>query len=200
MPDRTMMIDGVRVPRFFYGTAWKKDETTRLTALALGQGFRGIDTANQPKHYHEAGVGRGILDAVKSGLAAFGDLGEPIALCLVEGAFDVNVARDVVNKPLVGFIAVFAVFYVDAGEFVGCAYRIQLPTLIAAVPGNRHAGAGGKRSEQQLVRIRSRVCPACGKRFVGEPLVPAVGQRNGHAGCQFRGDLRHTRTPDVCVA
>ena len=24
--------------------------------------------------------------------AAFGDLGEPIALCLVEGAFDVNVA------------------------------------------------------------------------------------------------------------
>ncbi len=52
MPDRTMMIDGVRVSRFFYGTAWKKDETTRLTALALGQGFRGIDTANQRKHYH----------------------------------------------------------------------------------------------------------------------------------------------------
>ena len=46
MPDRTMMIDGVRVPRFFYGTAWKEDETARLTALALGQGFRGIDTAN----------------------------------------------------------------------------------------------------------------------------------------------------------
>lgn len=74
MPDRTMMIDGVRVPRFFYGTAWKKDETTRLTALALGQGFRGIDTANQPKHYHEAGVGRGIREAVKSGLVARDDL------------------------------------------------------------------------------------------------------------------------------
>ena len=54
MADRTMMIDGVRVSRFFYGTAWKEDETTRLTALALGQGFRGIDTANQRKHYHEA--------------------------------------------------------------------------------------------------------------------------------------------------
>ncbi|MCH9053196.1 MAG: hypothetical protein IIA72_19405 [Proteobacteria bacterium] len=49
MPDRTMMIDGVRVSRFIYGTAWKKDETTRLTALALGQGFRGIAPANQPK-------------------------------------------------------------------------------------------------------------------------------------------------------
>ena len=67
MPDRTMMIDGVRVPRFFYGTAWKEDETARLTALALGQGFRGIDTANQRKHYHEAGVGQGIKGAVKSG-------------------------------------------------------------------------------------------------------------------------------------
>ena len=74
MPDRTMMIDGIRVPRFLYGTAWKEDETARLTALALGQGFRGIDTANQPKHYHEAGVGRGIEDAVKSGLVARDDL------------------------------------------------------------------------------------------------------------------------------
>ena len=33
MPDRTMMIDGVRVPRLFYGTAWKEDETTRLAEL-----------------------------------------------------------------------------------------------------------------------------------------------------------------------
>ena len=74
MPDRTMMIDGVRVPRFFYGTAWKEDETARLTALALGQGFRGIDTANQREHYHEVGVGRGIRDAVESGLVARDDL------------------------------------------------------------------------------------------------------------------------------
>ena len=74
MPDRTMMIDGIRVPRFLYGTAWKEDETARLTALALGQGFRGIDTANQRRHYYEAGVGRGIEDAVKSGLVAHDDL------------------------------------------------------------------------------------------------------------------------------
>jgi diketogulonate reductase-like aldo/keto reductase len=74
MPDRTMMIDGVRFSRFFYGTAWKEDETTRLTALALGQGFRSIDTANQPKHYHEVGVGCGIREAVKSGLVARDDL------------------------------------------------------------------------------------------------------------------------------
>ena len=47
MPDRTLSIEGVRVPRFLYGTAWKEDETRRQTTLALEQGFRGIDTANR---------------------------------------------------------------------------------------------------------------------------------------------------------
>src|SRR5580765_2419753 len=60
MSDRTLQIDGISVPRFLYGTAWKEDETQRLTELALRQGFRGIDTANQRKHYHEAGVGQAI--------------------------------------------------------------------------------------------------------------------------------------------
>lgn len=60
MSDHTLTIDGVVVPRLLYGTAWKEDETERLTTLALKQGFRGIDTANQRKHYHEAGVGRVI--------------------------------------------------------------------------------------------------------------------------------------------
>src|SRR3954468_14146042 len=31
-----------------------------LTALALREGFRGIDTANQRKHYFEEAVGRGL--------------------------------------------------------------------------------------------------------------------------------------------
>src|SRR6267142_2659346 len=74
MPERSLLIDGVRVPRFLYGTAWKEDETRRLTELALRQGFRGIDTANQRRHYHEAAVGQGIAAAVKSGLVARADL------------------------------------------------------------------------------------------------------------------------------
>jgi diketogulonate reductase-like aldo/keto reductase len=53
------------VPAVFYGTAWKKERTAELVALALKCGFRAIDTACQPKHYHEAGVGEGIA---KSGL------------------------------------------------------------------------------------------------------------------------------------
>ncbi|HUR80842.1 MAG TPA: aldo/keto reductase [Thermoanaerobaculia bacterium] len=47
-------------PYFLYGTAWKEDETERLVRLALDAGFRGIDTANQRKHYFEAGVGAAI--------------------------------------------------------------------------------------------------------------------------------------------
>src|SRR5438128_7907392 len=74
MSDRTISIHGVRVPRFLYGTAWKEDETQRLTELALRQGFRGIDTANQRRHYHEAGVGQAIAASVASGLVVRDDL------------------------------------------------------------------------------------------------------------------------------
>ncbi len=52
---------------FLYGTAWKEAETMRLVTLALRAGFRGIDTANQRKHYHEAGVGEAVADFVKAG-------------------------------------------------------------------------------------------------------------------------------------
>ncbi len=74
MSDPFLVLDGVRVPRFLYGTAWKEDQTQRLTELALRQGFRGIDTANQRKHYREAAVGQAIAAAVRAGLVARDDL------------------------------------------------------------------------------------------------------------------------------
>jgi diketogulonate reductase-like aldo/keto reductase len=74
MSERTLSIDGARVPRFLYGTAWKEDQTERLTALALRQGFRGIDTANQRRHYYETAVGRAIATVVDSGLLNRDDL------------------------------------------------------------------------------------------------------------------------------
>ena len=74
MPERTVSIDGVRMPRFLYGTAWKEEETQRLTEIALQQGFRGIDTANQRRHYDEAAVGRAITASVQSGLLSRADL------------------------------------------------------------------------------------------------------------------------------
>lgn len=74
MDDRSLVIDDVRVPRFLYGTAWKEEDTQRLTELALQQGFRGIDTANQRRHYHEAGVGAAVAAAIASGLVGRDDL------------------------------------------------------------------------------------------------------------------------------
>lgn len=52
--------DGVKMPRLLYGTAWKQDATAGLVAEAIRRGFRGIDTACQPKHYDEAGVCQGV--------------------------------------------------------------------------------------------------------------------------------------------
>src|SRR5438067_607705 len=74
MPDPTLTINGVQVPRFLYGTAWKEEQTQRLTELALQQGFRGIDTANQRRHYHEAAVGQAIAAEVESGRVARDEL------------------------------------------------------------------------------------------------------------------------------
>ena len=68
MSQQYLSIDGVQVPRFLYGTAWKEDATQQLVELALRTGFRGIDTANQRRHYHEAAVGKAIAESIKSGL------------------------------------------------------------------------------------------------------------------------------------
>ena len=70
----TRLIDGVIVPRFLYGTAWKEDRTQSLVELALEMGFRGIDTANQRRHYHEAAVGQAIAAAITRGLVKREDL------------------------------------------------------------------------------------------------------------------------------
>ena len=76
-------------PTLKYGTAWKKgmscllvycahnwirqinnafvkDATADLVEKAILAGFRHIDTACQPRHYHEAGVGYGWTTAANS--------------------------------------------------------------------------------------------------------------------------------------
>jgi diketogulonate reductase-like aldo/keto reductase len=55
-------------PTIIYGTAWKEEATERLVGKALDAGFRAIDTANQRKHYDEAGVGRAVKGALEDGV------------------------------------------------------------------------------------------------------------------------------------
>ena len=69
-----MRLARPRVPHFLYGTAWKEDRTPALTELALRIGFRGIDTANQRRHYFEAGVGQGLAAAYRSEVVKRADL------------------------------------------------------------------------------------------------------------------------------
>lgn len=72
-PERPMLrstsaAGSSSVPRIIYGTAWKKERTADLVQLAIRKGFRAIDTACQPKHYNEAGVGEGIQRAYQEGI------------------------------------------------------------------------------------------------------------------------------------
>jgi len=50
----------VQMPTMIYGTAWKTERTCDLVLQALRLGFRGIDTACQPKHYNEPAVGEAL--------------------------------------------------------------------------------------------------------------------------------------------
>ena len=61
-------------PPLLYGTAWKEDRTQALVEQALRAGFRGVDTANQRKHYCEQAVGDALAAAYADGVVARGDL------------------------------------------------------------------------------------------------------------------------------
>ena len=57
------------MPPIIYGTAWKKEATAGLVEKAVMAGFRGIDTANQKKHYREDFVGDALVELKKQGIA-----------------------------------------------------------------------------------------------------------------------------------
>ncbi len=58
----------IKIPNMIYGTAWKKEQTADFVYEALKSGFKGIDTACQPKHYQENLVGVGLKKALDEGL------------------------------------------------------------------------------------------------------------------------------------
>lgn len=61
-------LAGISMPSIIYGTAWKKERTADLVFQAIQAGFRGIDTACQPKHYNEAGVGEALARLTREGI------------------------------------------------------------------------------------------------------------------------------------
>jgi diketogulonate reductase-like aldo/keto reductase len=71
MPDdRTppsRAVRGLAVPWILYGTAWKEERTRACVRRALAAGYRGLDTANQRRHYVEAEVGAAVQEAMAAG-------------------------------------------------------------------------------------------------------------------------------------
>jgi diketogulonate reductase-like aldo/keto reductase len=61
-------MKNIDIPPLVYGTAWKKEKTADLVEKAVLQGFSGIDTACQPKHYYEMGVGEALERLKKQGI------------------------------------------------------------------------------------------------------------------------------------
>ena len=57
------------LPTIIYGTAWKEEATAGLVQEAVMAGFRGIDTANQKKHYREDFVGQALLALKEEGIS-----------------------------------------------------------------------------------------------------------------------------------
>lgn len=71
---RTITVQGITLPSFMYGTAWKEEATEELVTQALAAGFRAIDTANQRRHYFEAGVGAALKAAIDGGVVTRDEL------------------------------------------------------------------------------------------------------------------------------
>ncbi len=59
---------GAVMPAIIYGTAWKEQRTEDLVVAAVLAGFRGIDTACQPKHYQEPLVGTALQRLATRGI------------------------------------------------------------------------------------------------------------------------------------
>jgi diketogulonate reductase-like aldo/keto reductase len=68
------MLSGMTIPVFLYGTAWKEERTAPLVRSAILAGFRGIDTANQRRHYFEQAVGDALDELYKDGQLTRQDL------------------------------------------------------------------------------------------------------------------------------
>ncbi|MCG8313692.1 MAG: aldo/keto reductase [Pseudomonadales bacterium] len=61
--------DSASMPSLIYGTAWKKERTRDLVIQAFKAGFRGFDTACQPRHYAEPLVGAALMDLKSEGVS-----------------------------------------------------------------------------------------------------------------------------------
>ncbi|KAH9120148.1 hypothetical protein AeMF1_007540 [Aphanomyces euteiches] len=68
LEEESQAMTKIEMPKIMYGCAWKKERTAGLVIQAVQAGFRGIDTACQPKHYFEKGVGDALAKLYADGV------------------------------------------------------------------------------------------------------------------------------------
>ena len=82
------------IPEIIYGTAWKKTKTQEYVEQAVRQGFRAIDTACQPKHYYEKGVGDALEQLYQQNLIQREDIFLQTKFTSVNGQDPNNIPYD----------------------------------------------------------------------------------------------------------
>ena len=83
-----------QIPKLLYGTAWKKEKTAELVLLAVRSGFRGIDTACQPKHYNERGVGIALAKLFEEGTVSREEIFIQTKFTSLDGQDPQNISYD----------------------------------------------------------------------------------------------------------
>ena len=78
--------------------------------------------------------------------AAFGDLREPLLLCSIEIALDVNIAGDVVDQTGAVVLTIQAILGMYPCKIVACGNRLKREALVLAIQGDGRARAGGQRT------------------------------------------------------
>ena len=68
IPPTVRLNDGSHLPMVSLGGGYNDTATAATIVAAVAAGFRGIDTACQPKHYHEAGVGDALVQLQAEGV------------------------------------------------------------------------------------------------------------------------------------
>jgi len=151
-----MRVAGSPIPGFLYGTAWKEQETERLTGLALDAGFRGIDTANQRRHYFEAGVGAAVSKAVADGVVRRDELFLQTKFTHVRGQ-DHRLPYDPDADPATQV----------RQSFASSLVHLQVDTLDSYVLHGPSTGTGLTEADLEVWRTMEELHAASKTRFLG---------------------------------
>jgi len=190
---------GIRIPKLLYGTAWKKDRTADLVYQALKAGFRGIDTAAQPRHYREKLVGDGIRRAISEGIVSRENLYIQTKYTPISGQDPENMPysasqslADQVHTSIVSSLSNFAPPDINSSSdiYIDClVLHSPLPT-IAQTHEVWQALESYVPSKVRALGISNTTLPALSSLFSDARISPSVVQNRFYPATKWEGEIR----------